>query len=157
MIDYLGPSQRDIGAGLVAGGAAFLAGVLFILWNFVQGFRPQGSPVLFLAILVTPVVALLVTTVVWRVTMPNEPKPVYGALAGAVAAAVSISIFTACIGLVASITEGSAGTLGGSVSEAISFAASFVVYGGLFTLPFVVPVGASVGYGYEWYVARKQA
>lgn len=156
MSDYLGVSRRDVGAGLTAAASAFLGGVLSILWSFVRGFRPQGSPVLFLAILVTPVVALFVTSVVWRVAMPDEPTPVYGALAGALAAAVSISIFTAFVGIVASVTEGSAVTLGGSVSEAISFATSFVVYGGLFTFPFVVPIGASVGYGYEWYVARGQ-
>jgi hypothetical protein len=49
MTDYLSLSRRDVGAGLAAGGAAFLAAVLFIIWNFVQGFRPRGSPVLFLA------------------------------------------------------------------------------------------------------------
>jgi hypothetical protein len=156
MTDYLGLSRRNVGAGLAAGGSAFLAAVLFILWNFVQGFRPRGSPVLFLALLVTPVVALLVTTAVWRVTMPDEPKPVYGALAGAFAAVVSILTFAALIGLMAFITESSASTPGGSVSEFISFAAFFVVYGGLVTLPFVIPIGASVGYGYEWYLARAQ-
>lgn len=156
MSDDMGLPGRDVGAGLAAGGSAFLAAVLFIVWNFVQGFRPRGSPVLFLAMVVTPFVALLVATVVWRVTMPDEAKPVYGALAGAVAAVVSIVVFTALIGLVASITESSAGTLDGSASGSISFAAFFVVYGGLVTLPVVVPLGASVGYGYEWYVARGQ-
>jgi hypothetical protein len=155
MTDDLGPSRRDVGAGLAAGGAAFLAAVLFILWNFVQGFRPRGSPVLFLAMIVTPVVALLVATVVWRVTMPAEPKPVYGGVAGAFSAAVSIAIFAALIGLAAAITESSAGTLGGSVSESLSFVAFFFVYGGLVTLPVVVPIGAAVGYGYERYIAGR--
>jgi hypothetical protein len=149
-------SQRDVGAGLAAGGSAFLAAVLFIVWNFVQGFRPRGSPVLFLAMIVTPVVALIVATVVWRVTMPDEPRPVYGALAGALAAVVSIFIFTALIGLMASITESSAGTLGGSGFEFISFAAVIAVYGGIVTLPFMITIGASVGYGYEWYLIRGQ-
>ena len=156
MSDYMRLSQRNVGAGLAAGGSAFLAAVLFILWNFVQGFRPRGSPVLFLAMIVTPVVALIVATVVWRVTMPDEPKPVYGAIAGAFAAVVSVFIFTALIGLMASITESSAGTLGGSVSEFISFAAAIAVYGGILTLPVIIPIGASVGYGYEWYLARGQ-
>lgn len=152
----MGLTRRDVGAGLAAGGSAFLAAVLFLLWNVVQGFRPRGSPVLFLAVLVVPVVALLVATVVWGVAMPDEPKPIYGAIAGAVAAVVSIVSFTALVGLMAALTESAAGTLGGSVSGFVSFAAVFVVYGGLVTLPFVIPVGASVGYGYEWYVAREQ-
>jgi hypothetical protein len=88
--------------------------------------------------------------------MPDEPKPVYGAIAGAFTAVVSIFIFTALIGLMASITESSAGTLGGSVSAFISFAAAIAVYGGLVTLPIIIPIGASVGYGYEWYLARGQ-
>ena len=156
MTDYLGQSPRDVGAGLAAGGVAFLAAVLYILWNFVQGFRPLGSPVLFLAMLITPVVALLVATVVWRVTMPDEPKPVYGALAGALAAVVSIFVFTSLIGLMAAITESFAGTLGGSASEFFSFAGAIAVYGGLVTLPIIIPIGASVGYGYERYLARNQ-
>ena len=156
MDDYLGLSRRDVGAGLAAGGVAFLAAVLYILWNFVQGFRPRGSPVLFLAMLVTPVVALLVATVVWRVTMPDEPNPVYGAVAGAGAAVVSIFIFTSVIGLMAAITESFAGTLGGSGSEFFSYAGAIALYGGIFTLPAVVPIGGSVGYGYEWYLARDQ-
>ena len=156
MSDYMGLSQRDVGAGVAAGGSAFLAAVLLLLRNFVQGFRPRGSPVLFLAMILTPVVALLVATVVWRVTMPDEPKPVYGALAGAFAAVVSIFIFTALIGLIASVTEFLAGSLGVSISEFISFAAIIAVYGGLVTLPVIIPIGASVGYGYEWYLARGQ-
>jgi hypothetical protein len=103
--------------------------------------------------IVTPVLALLVATVVWRVTMPDEPKPVYGALAGAVSAVVSIVIFTALIGLMASVTEFFAGSLGGSLSDFVSFAVAIAVYGGIVTLPFIIPIGASVGYGYEWYVA----
>jgi hypothetical protein len=31
MSDYLGLSQRDVGAGVAAGGSAFLAAVLFLL------------------------------------------------------------------------------------------------------------------------------
>ncbi|MFC7041451.1 hypothetical protein [Halonotius sp. GCM10025705] len=87
--------------------------------------------------------------------MPDEPKPVYGALAGAFAAAVSISVLAALVGLLAVITESSAGTLGGLVSEFRSFVAFFVVYGGFVTLPVVVPIGAAVGYVYERYAARR--
>ena len=133
-----------------------LAAVLYILWNVVQGFRPRGSPVLFLAMLVTPVVALLVATTVWRLTMPEEPNPVYGAIAGVVAAVVSVFIFTSLIGLMAAITESLAGSLGGSSVEFVSFAGFIALYGGIFTLPAVVPIGASVGYGYEWYIAEGQ-
>jgi hypothetical protein len=156
MTDYLGLSRRDAGAGLAAGGSAFLAAVLYIIWNVVQGFRPLGNPVLFLAMLLTPVIALLVATAVWRVAMPDEPKPVYGTIAGAVAAVVSIFIFTSVIGLMAAITESFAGSLGGSASEFVTFAGAIAFYGGIFTLPAVVPIGASVGYGYEWYMARER-
>ena len=111
---------------------------------------------LFLAMLVTPVVALLVATTVWRLTMPDEPNPVYGAIAGVVAAVVSVFIFTSLIGLMAAITESLAGSLGGSSVEFVSFAGFIALYGGIFTLPAVVPIGASVGYGYEWYIAEGQ-
>ncbi|RNJ26982.1 hypothetical protein [Halosegnis longus] len=148
-------SHRAVRAGFAAGGSAFLAVVGYLLWNVGQvGLR--GTPLAFLAVLVTPVITLSVATLVWRVGMPDEPTPVYGAIAGAATAAVSISLFRAFIGVLASITDGSASTLAGSVSEAISFAGSFAVYGGLFTLPVVVPLGALLGYGYEWYVARTQ-
>jgi hypothetical protein len=156
MTDYLRQSPRHVGAGLAAAGSWFLAAVLYKLWNVIQGFRLLGSPVLFLAMLITPVIALLVTTVVWRVTMPDEPKPVYGAIAGAVAAVVSIFIFTLVIGLMAATTESLIGTLGGSVFEFVSFAGFIALYGGIFTLPAVVPIGAAVGYGYERYRARGQ-
>lgn len=98
---------------------------------------------LFLAMLVITVVALLVATVVWRVTMPDELKPVYGAIAGAVAAVVSISILLV-IGLIAAITEFLGGTLGGSVFELLSFAGAIALYEGIFTLLGIVLIGASV-------------
>ena len=156
MNDCLEQPSRDVRAGLVAAGVAFLAAVLYILWNFVRGFRSLGSPVLFLAMLVTPIVSLLVVTGAWRVTMPDEPNPRDGAFAGAVAAIVSTFIFTSVIGLIAAITESFAGTLGGSASEFFSFGGTIALYGGIFALPAVVPIGASVGYGYEWYLARDQ-
>ena len=148
-------SHRAARAGLAAGGSAFLAAVGYLLWNVGQGSL-RGTPLAFLAVLVTPVITLSVATLVWRVGVPDEPTPVYGAIAGAATAAISISLFTAFIGVLASLTDGSASTLAGSVSEAISFAGSFVVYGGLFTLPVVVPLGAVLGYGYEWYVDKRQ-
>lgn len=152
MTDRRGLSRRNVGAGLAAGGAAFLAAVLLVLWNVLQGFRLRGSPVLLLAVVVTPVVALLVTTAVWRLAMPAEPNPVSGAVAGVFAAVVSTFVFTALIGLAASVTESLAGALGGSASGFVSFAGTIALYGGLVALPFVVPIGASVGYGYERYV-----
>lgn len=105
--------------------------------------------------ILSPVVALTVATTVWRVTMPYEPKPVYGALAGGLAAGASATIFEALIGLVVGITESSASTLGGLVSDLFSFVVFLVVAWGVATLPFFVSVGAAVGYGYERHVARQ--
>lgn len=156
MATYLGFSRRDVGAGRAAGGVAFLALILLHLWNVVQGARLRGSPVLVLAMVVTPVVALLVTAAVWHLTMPDEPNPRYGALAGGAAAAVSMVVFAAFVGVLATITEADAGTLG-SVQEFASFVGFFVVYGALVILPVAVPIGAAMGYGYERYVASAQA
>jgi hypothetical protein len=155
MPDSLNLSPRDVGAGRAIGGAAFLAVVLYFIWHLSKGYTSFGSPVIWAAIILTPVVALGVATTVWRVTMPDEPNPVYGAFAGGLAAGVSVSIFAALIGLVVGITESSADTLGGLVSDLFSFVVFFVAYGGVVTLPLFILVGAAVGYGYERHVARQ--
>jgi hypothetical protein len=168
MADYLGVSRRDVGAGLVGGGSALLAAVLLNLWNFFQTFRARGfdsaslaeyrrgSELIFLGMIVAPVIAVFVGTVVWRVMMPDEPNPRYGAVAGVVSAVGSLFVFAASIGLVFSLSQVSAGALVGVVFEFIYLTAIIAVFGGLITLPVIAPIGAIVGYGYEWYVARRQ-
>jgi hypothetical protein len=107
--------------------------------------------------IVTPVVALTVATVVWRVTMPDKPNPRYGAIAGAVSGAVSILVFTILIGITAALLGPSFGPPPDrTVSEAIELVAVIVGFGLLFTLPLITPIAAFVGYGYERYLASVQ-
>jgi hypothetical protein len=157
MNDYLGLSRRDVGAGLATAGAAYVAAALFAIWNLLSGSVSGGSPISTLGLLVTPVVALAVATVVWRVAMPDEPNPRYGAIAGAVSGAVTVLIFTTLTGITAVLLESPAGPPPDrTVSEAIEFVAFIVGFGLLFTLPLIAPIAASVGYGYERYLASGQ-
>ncbi|MGQ4557411.1 hypothetical protein [Halobellus sp. GM3] len=112
--------------------------------------------IIFLGMIVTPVVALIVATVVWRVMMPDELEPVYGAIAGVVSALGSLFIFATLIGLVFSLSQFSAGALLAGVSEFIFITAVIALFGGIITLPIAAPLGAFVGYGYEWYFARRK-
>lgn len=167
MSDYLGLSRRDAGAGLAAGGSALLGAVLINLWNFFQTFRARGfdsasiaeyrrgSEIIFLGMIVTPVVALIVATVVWRVMMSDEPDPRYGAVAGVVSAVGSLFVFAALIGFMFSLSQVSAGELAGALSEFVFLTALIAVFGGIITLPVIAPIGAIVGYGYEWYLVRR--
>ena len=123
MADYLGVSRRDIGAGLAAGVSSLLVAVLINLWNFFQTFRTRGfdsaslagyrrgSEIIFLGTIVTPVVALIIATVIWRLMMPDEPNSVFGAVAGVVSALGSLFIFATLIGLMFSLSQFSAGSL----------------------------------------------
>ncbi|TQQ78824.1 hypothetical protein EGH24_12755 [Halonotius terrestris] len=157
MNDYLGLSRRDVGAGLAIAGAAYVAAALFALFNLLSGSVSGGSPISTLGLIVTPVVALAVATVVWRVTMPAEPNPRYGAIAGAVSGGVTVLIFTALIGITAALIGSPPGPPPDrTVSEAIEFVAFIVGFGLLFTLPLIAPIAAFVGYGYERYLARRQ-
>ena len=157
MTGYLGVSRRDVGAGLATAGAAFVGVSLFAIWNLLSGSGSRGSPIATLGLIVTPVVALTVATVVWRVTMPDEPNPRYGAIAGAFSGAVSVLVFTILIGITAALIGAPLGPPPNrTVSEAIELVAVIVGFGLLFTLPLIAPIAASVGYGYEWYLASGQ-
>ena len=157
MNDYLGLSRRDVGAGLATAGSAYVAAALFAIWNLLSGSGSRGSPIATLGIIVTPVVALIVATVVWRVTMPDDPNPRYGATAGAVSGAVSVLVFTILIGVTAALFGSPLGPPPDrTVSEAIELVAVIVGFGLLFTLPFIALIAATVGYGYEWYLTRGQ-
>ena len=157
MNDYLGLSRRDVGAGLATAGSAYVAAALFAIWNLLSGSGSRGSPIATLGLIVTPVVALTIATVVWRVTMPDEPNPRYGAIAGAFSGAVSVLVFTILIGITASLIGSPLGPPPDrTVSEAIELVVVIVGFGLLFTLPFIAPIAATVGYGYEWYLAREE-
>ncbi|QKY22079.1 hypothetical protein B4589_016840 (plasmid) [Halolamina sp. CBA1230] len=146
MNDYLGLSRRDVGAGLATAGSAYVAAALFALLNLLSGSGSRGGPIPTLGMIVTLVVALTVATVVWRVTMPDEPNPRYGPIAGAFSGVVSVFVFTTLIGITATLIESPAGAPpDGTVFESISFVAVIVVWGALFTLPLIVPIAASVG------------
>jgi len=67
--------------------------------------------------LLAPVIAVFVGTVVWRVMMPDEPNPRYGAVTGVVSAVGSLFVFAASIGLMMTLSQVSAGTLVGAVSS----------------------------------------
>ena len=168
MSDYLGVSRRDVGAGIAAGGSALLGAVLINLWNFVQTFRARGfgsasiaeyrrgSEIAFLGMIIAPVIAVFVGTVVWRVVVPDEPDPLYGAVAGVVSAFGSLFVFAASIGLVFSLSQASAGALVGAVSEFLFFTTLIAVFGGAITAPVIVPLGALVGYVYERFITEGQ-
>jgi hypothetical protein len=52
----------------------------------------------------------------------------------------------------ASLSQLSAGTLGGAVSEFVYVTAVIILFGAIIMAPVVAPLGALVGYGYEWYI-----
>lgn len=168
MTNYFDLARRDVGAGIAAGGTALLAAVLVNLWNFVQTFRARGfdsvsiaeyrreSEIVFLGMIVAPVIAVFVGTVVWRVMMPDEPEPSYGAIAGVVTAAGSLFVFAALIGLMVSLSQFSAGALVGGLSEFVFITMMITVFGGVIIAPVVAPLGGLVGYGYEQYIVGRQ-
>jgi hypothetical protein len=157
MNEYLGLSRRDVGAALAIAGSAYVAAALFAIINLLSGSGTRAGPVPTLGMIVTPVVALIVATVVWRVAMPAEPNPRYGAIAGAVSGAVSVHVFTILIGITAALIGPSFGPPPDrTVFEAIKLVAVIAGFGLLFTLPLIAPIAASVGYGYEWYLANGQ-
>lgn len=169
MINYLGVSRRDVGAGLAAGGSAFLGAVLVNLWTFFQTFRARGfdsvsiaeysrgaNGVVFLGILLGPVIAVFVGTVVWRVMMTGESNPRYGALAGVVSAFGSLFVFAASIGFMFSLSRGVAGALADAIFEFLFLTVLIAVFGGAITAPVIIPLGALVGYSYERFITDDQ-
>ena len=106
--------------------------------------------------ILAPVIAVFVGTAVWRVMMPDEPDPRYGAVAGVVSAFGSLFVFAALIGLMFSLSQVSVGALVGAVPEFLFLTALIAVFGGLITAPVITPLGALVGYGYERYITADQ-
>ncbi|MFC7028123.1 hypothetical protein ACFQJ5_11845 [Halomicroarcula sp. GCM10025324] len=162
-------SRRDVGAGLAAGGSSLLGAVLINLWNFFQTFRAQGfdsasiaeysrgmSGIIFLGGIFAPIIAVFVGIVVWRVMMPDEPNPLYGAAAGVVSAFGTLFVFAASIGFVFSLSRVSAGALAGGISEFLFLTVLIAVFGGAITAPIIAPLGALVGYVYERYITDDQ-
>ena len=168
MFNYLGVSRRDVGAGLAAGGSALLGAVLINLWNFFQTFRARGfdsasiagyrrgSEILLLGGIFAPAIAVFVGTVVWRVMMPDEPNPLYGAAAGVVSAFGTLFVFASLIGFMFSLSQVSAGLLVGAISEFLFLTVLIAVFGGLITAPVITLLGALVGYGYERYIVEGE-
>lgn len=169
MINYLGVSRRDVGAGLATGGSALLSAVLINLWAFVQTFRARGfdsasiaeyargvNGIVFLGIILAPIIAVFVGTVVWRVVMPDEPNRLYGAAAGVVSAFGTLFVFAALIGFMFSLSEIFAGPRVGRISEFLFLTVLIAVFGGLITAPVITLLGVLVGYGYERYIVEDQ-
>ncbi|MDT3437942.1 hypothetical protein [Haloarcula sp. 1CSR25-25] len=168
MTDYLAVSRRDVGAGLATGGSALLGAGLVNLWNFFQTFRARGfdsasiaeyrrgSEIFFLGMILAPVIAVIVGTVVWRVMMPDEPDPTYGAVAGVVSALGSLFVFAASIGFMFSLSQVFAGALAGAIFEFLFLTVLTAVFGGAITAPVITPLGALGGYVYERYITDDQ-
>ena len=169
MTDYLGVSRRDAGAGLAISGSALLGAALINLWNFFQRFGAPGfdsasiaeysrgvNGVFVLGILLAPVIAMFVGTVVWRVMMPDEPAPRYGAVAGVVSALSSLFVFAVSISFMFFLSRAAAGALAEAIFEFLFFTVLISVFGGAITAPVIIPLGALVGYLYERYITDDQ-
>jgi hypothetical protein len=107
----------------------------------------------FLTIIVGPIIAAFVATAVWRVIMPDEPAPVYGAIAGVVSALGSLFVFAVLIGFMGSLARLPAGGHAGAISDFVLLTAIIAIIGGVVAVFFIAPIGALVGYGYERYLA----
>ncbi|MDS0260812.1 hypothetical protein NDI56_15505 [Haloarcula sp. S1CR25-12] len=161
-----GVSRRDVGAGLVAGVAALLANVLFhammvtrlvlsnpdrvfadpgIVWSTFQWDLLTVAP-----LVVTPLVAVVAGTVVWRWLVPDEPTPRRGAVAGVVTAFASLLVLAAVFGILAGVSAPS-----DALGQFVLIASLVFFFGAVGTAAIIAPLGALVGYGYEWYLARQ--
>ncbi|TKX37013.1 hypothetical protein EXE51_08000 [Halorubrum sp. CGM5_25_10-8B] len=156
--DYLGVSRRDVGAGIVAGGAALLGLFLFNSLVLGEGFRHQGvisrSMFVYVSVFPVPPTAVCVSTVVWRVMLPDEPAPVRGALAGTVSAFGTLIVLGILQGVVNSLEVLLAGARSDVVSEFIIAFAVVAFWGSLFSGILIVPLGVIGGYGYERFLAE---
>ena len=156
--EYLGVSRRDVGAGVVAGGAALLGIFLFNTLVLGEGFRPQDalsrSLFVYVSSFPVPIIAVCVSTIVWRVMLPDEPAPVRGALAGVVSAFGTLIVLGVLQGVVNSLQAVFAGARSDVVSEFIIAFAVVAFWGSLFSAVLIVPLGVIGGYGYEWYLTR---
>ncbi|MBX0305320.1 hypothetical protein [Haloarcula salinisoli] len=166
-----GVSRRDVGAGLVAGVAALLANVLFHAAMMARVFISdpatvladpdivlsivQLGPLTALPLVVAPVAALVVGTVVWRIGMPDEPAPRRGAGAGVVTAFGSLVVLALVFGVIAGLSAISTAPFD-AVGEFFVITMVVFVFGTVITASVIAPVGALVGYGYEWSLARRE-
>jgi len=102
-----------------------------------------------------PVIAACVSTVVWRVMLPDEPAPRTGALAGVVSAFGTLIVLGVLQGVLNSLEALLTGALGDVVSEFIIAFAVIALWGSLFSAILIVPLGVIGGYGYERYLAER--
>jgi len=167
-----GVSRRDVGAGLVAGVAALVANVLFhvylvaqvVVSNPASVFADpdivrsvfQWDSITVAALAVTPVVAVVAGTVVWRVVVPEAPMPRRGAVAGVVTAFLSLLGLALAFGGLAALSELPHGAPFVAVSAFLNITAIVFVFGSVLAGAVFAPVGAAVGYGYEWYLSRRR-
>lgn len=146
--------RRDVGAGLVIGTAALLANVLFYaVWSVLWGYN--WFWILGPALVLTPVTAVVTGTVVWRVVLSDDPTPLRGAGAGVVTAVLSLLGFALVFGVISALSDLFRGAPSDALTAFLFMAFSIFVFGGLLTVAIIVPIGAAVGYGYEWYLARR--
>ena len=143
----------------MAGGAALLGIFLFNSLVLEERFRPQGvlsrSLFVYVSYFPVPIIAACVSTVVWRVMLPDEPAPVRGALAGIVSAFGTLVVLGVLQGVVNSLESIFAGAPGDVVSEFVIAFAVIALWGSLFSAILIVPLGVIGGYGYERYLAER--
>jgi len=122
-----------------------------------EDFRSQGviadSMFVYVSEFPVPIIAVCVSTVVWRVMLPDEPAPRTGALAGIVSVFGTLIVLGVLQGVVNSLRSLFAGAPSDVVTEfTISFAV-IALWGSLFSSPIIVPLAVIGGYGYEWYLS----
>jgi hypothetical protein len=151
-------SRRDVGAGIVAGGAALLGLFLFNSLVLDESTRFQvvsRSMFIYVSDFPVPLITVCVSTVVWRVMLPEEPAPVRGALAGIVSAFGTLIVLGILQGVVNALGALFVGARSDVVSEFIITFAVIAFWGSLFSAILIVPLGVIGGYGYERYLAER--
>jgi len=81
---------------------------------------------------------------------------VAGAAAGFLTALASMLGVALAFGVLAGLSELSPGAPFAAVSTGLFMTGLVFGYGSLATGSIFLPVGAAVGYGYEWYLARRR-
>ena len=82
-----------------------------------------------------PILAVCVSTVVWRVMMPDEPAPVRGALSGIVSASGTLIVLGALQGVMSSRQSLFVGALTNAASEFFIPFITITLWGSFFTAP----------------------
>jgi len=99
--------------------------------------------------------ALVVSTVAWRIGMPDEPAPRRGAVDGVVTAFGSLAVLALVFGVLTGLSAVPTAPFG-AVGEFFVITMVVFVFGTVTSAAVIAPVGALVGYGYEWALTGRQ-